>query len=187
MQNTRRINIGCGQDVRRGWDNLDSHHRPGINIVWDLRKLPIKPIKDNTYDFIYCAYVLEDFINPLPLLDELVRITKPGGKIEIRVPNEFVWGSLQHQRPFNLTAFYNYARGSNHYKCFKPGVKVKELKYIPVEFTDIQFYAYVYTRASVFILNLLGRRITDNTFIKFLFPIVNLKIILQKNRWGDEP
>ena len=55
-------------------------------ILADVQKLPFK---NNTFDFIFAADVLEHICNPLNALYELRRILKPGGLIYVRVPNTF--------------------------------------------------------------------------------------------------
>jgi len=38
-------------------------------------------ISDNTFDVTYCRYVLEHLENPVEAIEEMLRITKPGGRI----------------------------------------------------------------------------------------------------------
>ena len=51
-------------------------------LVVETTGLPAKKIghgKDNYYDYVLCSHVIEDFANPIPLIDELIRITKVNG------------------------------------------------------------------------------------------------------------
>jgi SAM-dependent methyltransferase len=107
-----KINIGSGRDIKYDWINLDNHDTYGANCVFDLNNIekgfPI-PFENNTFEYVYCSHVLEDFINPIPILDELVRITKINGIIEIKVPYETAtWDGIEHKHPFNITSFYTY-------------------------------------------------------------------------------
>lgn len=44
-------------------------------------------LPDNSFDFLHCFTVLEHVRNINKSLDEMIRITKPGGKIYINTPN----------------------------------------------------------------------------------------------------
>ena len=43
---------------------------------------------DNTFDRVVCSEVLEHTRNPDVVLNEMARVTKPGGRVVITVPNE---------------------------------------------------------------------------------------------------
>ncbi len=103
------LNIGCGNDYREGWTNLDfnKNFKPDvyfdINEIYKNKKLPFK---DNTFDLIILYDVLEHFSEPLPILRELYRVCKIGGIIEIKVPyGELVYCNMDHKRMFFLGSF----------------------------------------------------------------------------------
>lgn len=83
-----KLNLGCGNKIRKGWVNVDfpdnySGQRP--DVCADLRKLPFD---DGYADLVEAVHVLEHF---LPwefdaVLDEWVRVLKPGGALCIEVP-----------------------------------------------------------------------------------------------------
>lgn len=86
MENTlKRLNLGCGHDIRAGWINLDSANIPGVDVVHDIEKTPL-PFKDGEFDEIICQDVLEH-VEWIPVLKDLHRILKQGGKLTIRVPH----------------------------------------------------------------------------------------------------
>lgn len=172
----KRINIGCGKDVAKGWDNLDSHDTYGANIIWDLNYLPL-PIADNTYDFVLCEHVLEDFIEPLPIIDEMIRITKKDGIIEISVPNETCgWdNSLHHKRGYSATAFMNI--GAESYGKERD-VEIKNVYYY-LESSG-SFLSDIYSFIIPLFWNICGYRIMTYTFMKYLFPYVYLRVRLVK-------
>lgn len=60
-------------------------------VVADIRKLPLE---DNSFDMIFSFGVIEHFKNPKPLMLELKRVLKPGGKIFLSVPNIYSMHSL---------------------------------------------------------------------------------------------
>ena len=84
----RKLNFGCGTDLRMGkeWDNVDVQKGPKITKSFNFDKFPY-PLKDNSYDYVYLRNVLEHLETPYNVIDELWRITKKGGIIEISVPH----------------------------------------------------------------------------------------------------
>jgi SAM-dependent methyltransferase len=79
------LNLGCGRDIRKGWINLDIASLPGVDVVHDLRQLPL-PFEDEQFDRILAKDVLEH-VDYIPLLKELHRILRPGGELMIQVPH----------------------------------------------------------------------------------------------------
>ncbi len=80
----KKLNFGCGRDIREGWDNCDKQKGQGI-ITFSADKFPY-PMKDNTYDFILLKQVLDFVEDVRKTLFELHRISKPNGIIRIEVP-----------------------------------------------------------------------------------------------------
>lgn len=70
------------------WTTLDIIAGPHVDIVHDLRIIPY-PFEDNSIDIIFMSHVLEHI--PWTMTDkvllEFYRILKPGGSIEIWVPD----------------------------------------------------------------------------------------------------
>ncbi len=86
MENTpKRLNLGCGHDIRAGWVNLDSAKIEGVDVIHDIEKLPL-PFANDEFDEILCSDILEH-VEYIPVLKDLHRILKPGGKLTIRVPH----------------------------------------------------------------------------------------------------
>jgi len=102
----RKLNFGCGNDIREGWDNCDIQKIPGL-VYCNANKFPY-PFKDNTYDFILLKEVLEYFDKPFEVLLELRRISKNNAVIEIEVPyynNKGAYNDFQVNHYFNDTSF----------------------------------------------------------------------------------
>lgn len=177
----KTLNLGCGKDIIKDAINLDNHKSEGVDVIWDLNILPL-PFADGEFDVIYCSHVLEDFINPVPLLDDIVRITKPQGTIKIIVPNEtWTWHSIFHQRPFNANAFKSYARDRTNYG-YKKKVVIKSLKYTTNPRKE-RFLSRISWDVSTFFANLFGATIMSNTFVKHLFPMTDITVEFEK--YGD--
>lgn len=81
----KRLNMGCGNDIRSGWVNADFVKKNGVDVVHNFNKTPY-PFKDNTFDEIDCIEVLEHLNDTVTVIREIHRILKPGGKVKITVP-----------------------------------------------------------------------------------------------------
>lgn len=113
----KKLNLGCGTDIRAGWINLDSADISGVDVVHDLGKLPL-PFASNSFDEILCLDILEH-LEYIPVLKDLHRILMPGGKLRIRVPhftskNNFM--DPTHKKLFSVNTFDYFTRGSASYE-----------------------------------------------------------------------
>ena len=81
-----RLNLGCGQDRKEGWKNVDENPNERADIV--MRFPPIAEA-DNSVDEIYAGHVLEHFTyaDGQTFLRECLRVLVPGGKIGVVVPD----------------------------------------------------------------------------------------------------
>ncbi len=96
----RCLNLGCGDDVRKSngdamWYNVDIRERPGV-FVHDMTIIPW-PIDDETFDYVLADNVLEHFRSEdfIRILNEIDRVTKTGGRVEIVVPHALSQGAYQ--------------------------------------------------------------------------------------------
>lgn len=82
-----KLHLGCGGNILEGWINIDLKKRPGVDLVWDLRRG--LPYQDNTVDFIFSEHTLEHFTlsDGQALLKECYRVLKIGGRVRIGVPS----------------------------------------------------------------------------------------------------
>ncbi len=103
----KKLNLGCGQDIRKGWVNLDIVKHEGVDVVHDLNQLPL-PFSDESFDFIGCYDILEH-VEWIPLMGEIHRILRKGGKVEIRVPHftagDINYGDPSHKHLFSTRSF----------------------------------------------------------------------------------
>lgn len=106
----KRLNLGCGDDIRKGWDNIDIQKDKKLTKSFNFDKFPY-PIQDDTYDYILLSQVLEHLEKPEKVLLELRRICKPNAIIRIEVPyynNKGAFGSMQHLHYFSDETFKDF-------------------------------------------------------------------------------
>lgn len=83
----RKLEIGPGNDNIAGFEALDVIWRRNVEYVADAAKK--LPFKANTFQVVYASHILEHipWYRLEDTLREWVRILKPGGELEIWVPN----------------------------------------------------------------------------------------------------
>jgi predicted SAM-dependent methyltransferase len=118
--NYRKLNLACGEDIRPikdNWLNVDVFKAPGVEYL-DLYTLPW-PLNDNEFDLVLASHILEhvpfhleqyghtkNFL--IMFMEEVWRILKPGGIIEIIVPggiNSFAH-AIDHKRIVTAKTFH---------------------------------------------------------------------------------
>ncbi|MGI9184285.1 MAG: class I SAM-dependent methyltransferase [Solirubrobacteraceae bacterium] len=80
--------------VTADWENSPHEHAPVVDIHGSLEDLPLA---DSSFDVVLSTQVLEHVSEPLSVLRELHRITRPGGRVFLTVP--LVWEL--HEEPFD--------------------------------------------------------------------------------------
>ncbi len=111
-----KLNLGCGRNIKKEWVNLDIVKKKGVDIVWDLDKIPY-PFEDNEFDEILAEMVLEHTMKPEEALRELWRISKKNARITLIVPhfsNWQAWGDITHRRAFNSTSLFAFSNKASH-------------------------------------------------------------------------
>lgn len=80
-----RLNLGCGSDIREGYQNIDIRSLPNISVVVDINRLPYR---DNSVDEILALDVLEHAprTETVNVLKEWAGRLKIGGLLIIQMP-----------------------------------------------------------------------------------------------------
>ena len=104
----KKLNIGCGCDIREGWVNIDKYKSEGVNVVLDLEKKGILSVfKKNSVDYIYTSHFLEHIHNTDEVFLDCLQILKHNGIFEIILPHcsRVKTYTLYHKREFCSYAF----------------------------------------------------------------------------------
>jgi|APSaa5957512622_1039677.scaffolds.fasta_scaffold01388_14 ubiquinone/menaquinone biosynthesis C-methylase UbiE len=171
----KKINVGCGLDVKTGWTNLDNHKTNGADVVFDLNKIYAEgkmPFKDNAFDYILVSKVIHTFMDPVPLLNELVRICKKNGIIEIKTPLSNLNFSIYGKRGYTQGMLMGYASGMRDYNPKGHGgnkLKVVKMEYYTNSKRNLP-------RFLIFLFNKLPYSAVERSiFMYLIFLNVNVK------------
>jgi len=80
------LDIGCGENLKKGDIGLDFRKTSSVDIVADARMLPFK---NGSFDHVYSSHLIEHFSHRevRNVLMEWIRVLKRNGIIEIRCPD----------------------------------------------------------------------------------------------------
>ena len=84
-KNKIKLDLGCGENKRKGFIGIDNVKLEGVDIVHDLNKGI--PYKNDSVDEIFTRSTLEHLDNPLFILEEIHRVLKKCCKATILVPH----------------------------------------------------------------------------------------------------
>src|SRR5258708_8296282 len=82
-----RLNLGCGRDIREGWVNIDCSPVPGVDHVVDFDDKPVLPFGDDSVMYSEGSHVIEHLRDPLPFMEELWRVSRPGPQAVFPCPD----------------------------------------------------------------------------------------------------
>lgn len=164
-RNPIKLNLGCGFDYGEGYINAD--RVPGrADLVFDLNITPY-PFPDNLADEILLRHVLEHVWDVRAVVDELWRISKPGGTLTILVPHFSHFQAITH--PEHYHAFHY-----NSLAMFTPESRESYTNRLwEIEKTNLHFHSsllewffnghkYIYT----------------STVLAYLFPAYEIEFVL---------
>ena len=104
-----KLNLGCGTKkfIGKEWINVDAYRSCDPDIVWDLNKTPY-PWESGSIDHIYMSHILEHVADWWPCFTECARILRPGGTLEVRVPDESSATALTYRDHFHVFSIWSF-------------------------------------------------------------------------------
>ncbi len=173
MSKKQKINIGAGRKVLKGWDNLDNHRKFGANIIADLEK-PLK-IKSETYDYVLFENTLEHMKDPLKVMEEIFRITKVGGKIDVVVPyGRETWDSIDHKKEYWVTTLITLIDSGD----FDSDIKGKVIK---IKFLTNRTNLYMKMKIALFnFLIKIHPKMVDYTPFHYFHHATSIRVVYKK-------
>ena len=109
MSESLRIDLGCGIWKPEGFIGVDIAPSPNVDVVANLNRR--FPFSDNSAEIIRAHDVVEHLDNRIHTMNELWRVSKPDGLIDIRVPSTDGRGAFQdptHVSFWNINSFLYY-------------------------------------------------------------------------------
>ena len=106
------LEVGCGSKPEYGGSTrIDLEEHPGVDFVGDalvmLQKQP-----DGYFDLVTSRHFLEHVESPELILEQMVRVTAPGGLITVTVPhfsNSYFYSDPTHKSPWGLYSMSYFA------------------------------------------------------------------------------
>jgi len=105
----RVLDIGCGVNKTPGAIGMDVNPRTAADVIHDLDDLPY-PFSDDLFDEVIGRHVIEHVRDPMAVMCELHRITRPGGLVKLVAPhwtNPDFATDLTHRNHLNSYSFRN--------------------------------------------------------------------------------
>jgi SAM-dependent methyltransferase len=81
----RVLDLGCGKRKLPGALGIDVNANSDADVIHDLNAFPY-PFDEDAFDRVHCDGILEHLDNVVGVMEELHRITRPGGVVEIITP-----------------------------------------------------------------------------------------------------
>lgn len=174
----KRLNIGCGNDIREGYVNLDKVPLEGVDVVWNVEKG--LPFEDELFDEVLCKDILEHVDDYVLLLREIHRVLKVGGRAVIEVPhftseNNFI--DPTHKHMFSAFTFDFFVKGHPRSYYFDFHFSRIERRFIDFErrlLNPINYLVQPIVNISDF-----TRLMYEKTLLR-IFPARNIIVVLVK-------
>ncbi len=158
-----KINLGSGGGKKEGFYGLDmANIDNNVDIVADLNRT-LELLPDNSVSEIYSCHVLEHINNFIGLMEELHRILRPNGKMEIKVPhfsNPYYYSDPTHVRFFGAYTMY----------YFVPLENQPEFRKVPAFYSKCRFKIQSVT------ITLLNHSLIDRIVFPRLYNFINKNI-----------
>jgi SAM-dependent methyltransferase len=178
--NMLKLDVGCGQNKKKGFLGIDIIPADGVDYVLDITKEKL-PLEDNTANKVFSNHFFEHIDSPKEALEELIRVSVHNASFEIWTPylksNEaFVLG---HKHFYNETIWRHICIEYPHFWlrdveatlrldrfCFvlRPGVRA-ELKKInfPLSFA-LRHMFNIASELGAFMTVLKGKGVKDKHY-----------------------
>ncbi|MHB1091308.1 methyltransferase domain-containing protein [Thiobacillus sp.] len=109
------LELGCGPDKKlTDAIGIDAINYEGVDIVGDVFDV-LSHFPEQSVDSVYSFHFFEHIADLQELLDDIARVLKPGGNLEVVVPhfsNPYFYSDPTHKTFFGLYTFCYYASES---------------------------------------------------------------------------
>ena len=136
----RVLDVGCSKNKIKGAIGLDINKGSDADIICDLEKT--FPIKDNSFDRIYCKHLLEHLKDPESVVREIYRVSKDGGRVILEVPHfssHIAYSDLTHKRYFSYVLLNKLVNTVRHKTIKKEITLYKTFRICGIKFLANRF------------------------------------------------
>ena len=105
------LDVGCGSAKWPGAVGIDISDATDADIVHDLDTFPY-PLPDAAFDYVRMQDVIEHVREPLRVMEELHRVLRPRGRLQLRTPHfssALAYGDPTHRHYFSALAIRSLA------------------------------------------------------------------------------
>ena len=142
----KKLNFGCGHDIKKGWINSDISKFKGVDKVFNFNIFPY-PFKKNEFNEIYADNILEHLDDITHVMKELHRISKPNGLLRIIVPYYNCFGAyndITHKHYFSHLSFEPFYKSNTRGNYFiKEKFVLKELRLVPTRLGKLFLFNFI--------------------------------------------
>ena len=177
----KKLNLGCGHDIKSGWINLDVSRLDGVDVVHDIENIPL-PFPDNSFGEILAKDVLEH-VDYIDTLRDLHRMLSIDGELVIQVPHftsadNFI--DPTHKFQFSVQTFDFFVgdmgTGRDYYFDFAfDRVASRKINFLK---RPILFYNYLVE--MLVNTSYKAQKFYEITGLSRIFPAANISVILIK-------
>jgi len=179
MNPIKVLDLGCGARKIEGAVGMDQEPLQNVDVVHNLDAFPY-PQESSSFDRIVLRHVLEHLDDVIKVMNEVHRIGKPDGMVEIHTPHFTslnAYNDPTHKHFFSLLAFDFFCGGTAHGYLVKSPFEMVErrvsfwplhdkLGFTPYHWLGLRWLAEKHP-------NFFER------FLAFIFPIMEFRVILR--------
>jgi len=161
------LDVGCGSKKYPGAVGVDVSPDTDADVVLDLDAPPYAELQTASFDQVLCQDVLEHVAEPVRVMEELHRVSRPGGRIHVRTPHfssVLAYGDPTHRHYFSTFAVRSLA---------EPGFA----HYTPVRMRVVHLYLDFWTPFRLAGISALANRHLElyERYFAFRFPAMNIR------------